>query len=130
MGDMSLKPGPMSWARWGIYPNYALTRKLKINVCLAFLMHHNRYWSDLIWGIGVWMGEGPYNYAPYMGQSTKSIGQIPHHSPISARWGRWGIPLSGALGRQAGCSLYTISIDTAATVQLVNRIHQNSSNSA
>ena len=32
-------------------------------------------------GIGVWMGEGPYNYAPYMGQSMKFIGQIPRHSP-------------------------------------------------
>ena len=34
------------------------------------------------------MGDGgvdvePYNYAPYMGLSTQSIGQIPHHSPIS-----------------------------------------------
>ena len=41
----------------------------------------------------MWTGVEPYNYAPYMGLSTQSIGQIPHHSP----WGRWGLPLIGAL---------------------------------
>ena len=78
MVDLSLKPGPMGRARWGIGQNCALTRKLKIDVHLAFLMHHNRYWSDLTWGMGVWRGKGPYNYASYIGQSMKSIGQIPH----------------------------------------------------
>ena len=33
MGDMSLKPGPMGRARWGICPNCALTRKVE-NRCL------------------------------------------------------------------------------------------------
>ena len=46
-------------------------------------------------GDGVWTGVEPYNYTPYMGLSTQSIGQIPHHSP----WGRWGLPLIGALGK-------------------------------
>ena len=49
------------------------------------------------WGKGVWMGKGPYGFAPYVGQSTISIWQIPMFSPMSPRWGRWGIPLIGAL---------------------------------
>ncbi len=50
---------------------------------------HNSNWN-------LWTGVEPYNYAvPYMGLSTQSIGQIPHHSP----WGRWGLTLIGALGK-------------------------------
>ena len=60
----------MVGARWGICQHCALTRKK----CFDFfdVPQYMLERSDM----GV--GEGPHNYAPYMGQSTKSIRQILH----------------------------------------------------
>ena len=92
-GSLSLKPGPIDRARWGICQHCALTRIIKNKACLPFMRCHNSNWNFPIWGMGVWTGVEPYNYAPYVGLSTQSIGQIPHHSSISPQVGEVGLTI-------------------------------------
>ena len=51
---------------------------------------HNSNWNFPIWGMWVWTGVEPYNYAPYMGLSTQYYRTNPPSFPYLPKVGEVG----------------------------------------